>query len=98
MLLPDSPLTAREKRKLRREFRVKGYWAVYHQVSGFPGPKREFAHVWLREREKSLEFHMGWTIPLAIIGTAAALVAAYLIAVQFGWAAGTLIEVLRPRH
>jgi hypothetical protein len=86
MPLPDSPpLTAKEKRKLRREFRIKGYWAVYHQLSGFPGPKREFAHVWLREREKASHFYKRWIIPLAIIGTAAALTAAYLIAVRFGW-------------
>jgi hypothetical protein len=86
MPLPDSPpLTAKEKRKLRREFRIKGYWAVYHQLSGFPGPKREFAHVWLREREKASDFYKRWIITLAIIGTAAALTAAYLIAVRLGW-------------
>jgi hypothetical protein len=29
-------LTARDKRKLRREFRRKGYRAVYLEVSGYP--------------------------------------------------------------
>jgi hypothetical protein len=38
-------LTARDKRKLRREFRRKGYRAVYLEVSGYPRGKREFAHV-----------------------------------------------------
>jgi len=84
--LPESPLlTAKEQRKLRREFGVKGYWAVYHQASGFPGHKREFAQVWLREREKASEFHKRWTIPVVVISTAAALVAASLAAVHLGW-------------
>jgi hypothetical protein len=36
MPMPVEPLTAREKRKLRREFRRKGYRAVYLEVSGYP--------------------------------------------------------------
>ena len=33
--------TRRNKRKLRREFRKKGYRAVYLEVSGYPPGKRE---------------------------------------------------------
>lgn len=78
-------MTAQDRRKFRSEFRRKGYWAVYHQVSGYPRGKRELAHEWLRGREKASLFHKRWIIPLALIGTAAAVVAAYLIAVRFGW-------------
>jgi hypothetical protein len=54
-------LTARDKRKLRREFRRKGYRAVYLEVSGYPQGKREFAHVWLREKERSSDRRKRWT-------------------------------------
>jgi hypothetical protein len=77
--------TPRNRRKLRREFRQKGYWAVYHQVSGYPSGKRELAHEWLRERERTSDRLKRWTSALIILVSAAAVVAAYLAAVQLKW-------------
>jgi hypothetical protein len=70
-------------RKLRREFRRKGYRAVYHEVSGYPPGKRAFAHVWLREQERISDRRKRWTFALivAVIAAAAAAIAAYLAAV-----------------
>jgi hypothetical protein len=78
-------LTARDKRKLRREFRRKGYRAVYLEVSGYPQGKLEFAHVWLREKERSSDRRKRWTFALIVIGMAAMLFAAYLAAIQLRW-------------
>ena len=54
------PIESPSRRKLRREFRRKGYWAVYHQVSGYPPGKRELAHEWLRERERASDRRKRW--------------------------------------
>ena len=78
-------LTARDKRKLRREFRRKGYRAVYLEVSGYPRGKREFAHVWLRQKERSSDRRKRWTFALIVLGMAAVVFAAYLAAVQLRW-------------
>ena len=75
----------RETRKLRREFRRKGYWAVYHQVNGYPPGKRELAHEWLRERERASVRREEWMIFALIIGGIFALIAAYLAAGQLKW-------------
>ena len=72
------------KRKLRREFRRKGYRAVYLEVSGYPRGKREFAHVWLREKERSSDRRKRWTFALIVLGMAT-VIFAYLAAVQLRW-------------
>jgi hypothetical protein len=78
--------TTRNRRKLRREFRRKGYWAVYHEVNGYPPGKRELAHEWLRERERASGRRKRWISELIIvIGTASMAIAAYLVALQLKW-------------
>jgi hypothetical protein len=77
-------LTARDKRKLRREFRRKGYRAVYLEVSGYPQGKRAFAHEWLREKERASDRRKRWTFAFIVLGTAA-VIAAYLAAVYLKW-------------
>jgi hypothetical protein len=82
--MPVELLTARDKRKLRREFRRKGYRAVYLEVSGYPQGKRAFAHEWLREKERASDRRKRWTFAFIVLGTAA-VVAAYLAAVYLKW-------------
>jgi hypothetical protein len=77
---------ARDRRKFRREFRRKGYWAVYHQVSGYPADKRDLAHKWLREREKASDRRARWIFAgSVVILVAAAAVAAYLVVDHLNW-------------
>ena len=84
--MPVEPLTARDKRKLRREFRRKGYRAVYLEVSGYPQGKRACAHEWLRQKERASDRRKRWTFALIVImGMAAVVFAAYLAAVQLRW-------------
>jgi hypothetical protein len=78
-------VTTREKRKLRHEFRRKGYRAVYLEVNGYPPGKREFAHEWLRERERASDRRQQWMIFALIVVGIAAVIAAYLAAVQLRW-------------
>ena len=69
------------KRKLRREFRRKGYRIVYLEVSGY-----KLAHEWLREQERASDRRKRWTFALIIVlARIAAVVAAYLAAVQLKW-------------
>jgi hypothetical protein len=77
--MPVEVLTARDKRKLRREFRRKGCRAVYLEVSGYLQGKRAFAHEWLREKERASDRRKRWTFAFIVLGTAA-VVAAYLAA------------------
>jgi hypothetical protein len=77
--------TTRERRKLRRQFRRKGYRAVYHEVNGYPPGKRELAHEWLREREIASDRRKHWMIFALIVVGIAAVFAAYLAAVQLRW-------------
>jgi hypothetical protein len=74
-------LSSRDKRKFRREFRGKGYEAVYHEVSGYPPGKRELAHVWLRERERASDPRERWMIALIVIVVATAMAMLAYIAV-----------------
>ena len=84
--------TTNERRKLRREFRRKGYSAVYHEVNGYPPGKREFAHEWLREREGASDRRQRWGMFALLVGaTAAVMVVAYFVVVQTNMALG-----LRP--
>jgi hypothetical protein len=69
--MPVEPLTAREKRKLRREFRRKGYRAVYLEVSGYPQGKRACAHEWLRQKERASDRRKHWTLPFIVLGLTA---------------------------
>ena len=71
----------KEARKLRREFRRKGYWAVYHEVNGYPPGKRELAHEWLRQREIASDRRDRWMIFAFITVSIAAIIAAYFAAV-----------------
>jgi hypothetical protein len=82
--MPVELLTARDKHKLRREFRRKGYRAVYLEVSGYPQGKRAFAHEWLREKERASDRRKRWTFAFIVLGTAA-VIAAYLAAVYLKW-------------
>jgi hypothetical protein len=78
--------TRRNKRKLRREFRKKGYRAVYLEVSGYPPGKREFAHEWLREQERATDRRKRWIFTsIIVLATATAAIAAYLTAVELKW-------------
>jgi hypothetical protein len=78
-------VTPRERRKLRREFRRKGYWAVYHQVNGYPPGKRELAQEWLRAREIASDRRKHWMIFALIVLCIAAVVAGLLLGVAFDW-------------
>jgi hypothetical protein len=78
--------TPRNRRKLRREFRRKGYRAVYLEVNGYPPGKRELAHEWLREQERASDRRKRWISALIIVvGTAVVVIAAYLAALQLRW-------------
>jgi len=71
---------------LRREFRRKGYRTVYPEVNGYPPGKRKLAHEWLREQERASDHRKRWTFALImVLATIAAVVAAYLAAVQLKW-------------
>jgi hypothetical protein len=79
------PVTPRNKRKLRREFRRKGYGAIYLEVSGYPPGKRELAQEWLREQERASDRRKRSFVLIIVLVAAAAVVAAYLAAVQLRW-------------
>jgi hypothetical protein len=75
----------RERRKLRREFRRKGYRLVYQEVNGYPPGMRELAHEWLREREIASDRRKEWmTFALIVIGITA-VIAAYFAALELRW-------------
>ena len=78
-------VTPKERRKLRHEFRRRGYWAVYHEVNGYPPGKRELAHEWLRERERASDRRKHWMIYALIVIGIVAVIVAYLAAVQLKW-------------
>jgi hypothetical protein len=77
--------TPEERRKLRREFRRKGYRTVYQEVNGYPPGKRELAHEWLRERQIASDRREEWMIFGLIVIGITALLAAYLVAVELRW-------------
>ena len=77
--------TPRERHKLRRDFRRKGYRAVYHEVNGYPPRKRELAHEWLRERELASDRRKEWMIFIVILIGIAAVIGAYFAALQLWW-------------
>jgi hypothetical protein len=84
--MPIEPLTARNQRKLRREFRRKGYKAVYLEVSGYPQGKREFAHEGLRQKERASDRRERWMLAFIFVAVAlAAGVVVYFAAVEHGW-------------
>jgi hypothetical protein len=61
------------------------YWAVYHEVNGFPPGKRELAHEWLRQREMASDRRERWMIFAFIAVSIAAIIVAYFAAVQLKW-------------
>jgi hypothetical protein len=71
-LMSLGPLTTRDKRKHRREFRRKGYRAVYLEVSGYPPSKRELAHEWLREKERASDRRARWIFAAIVVSAVAA--------------------------
>ncbi len=81
---PGWPL-AKKHARLGREFRRKGYWAVYHEVNGYPPGKRELAHEWLRQREMASDRRELWMIFAFIAVSIAAIIVAYFAAVQLKW-------------
>ena len=84
--MPVGRLTAKDKRKLRHEFRRKGYSAVYNEVNGYPPGKRELTHEWLRERERASDRRERWLLAFIFVAVAlAAGLVVYLAAVQHGW-------------
>ena len=72
-------------RKLPREFRRKGYWAVYHEVNGYPPGKRELAHEWLRTRERASDRRAHWIGLGLVVLLVAAMIAGYVATIQLKW-------------
>ena len=72
-MIEDKKLTAREKRKLRREFSQLGRDSVrYNLQIGAYGVKqrRELALDWLREQEQEDDKVKRWTLDAAVIAAA----------------------------
>jgi len=72
-MIEDEKLTAREKRKLRREFSQLGRDSVrYNLQIGAYGVKqrRELALDWLREQEQEDDKVKRWTLDAAVIAAA----------------------------
>jgi len=72
-MIEDEKLTAREKRKLRREFSQLGRDSVrYNLQIGAYGvaQRRELALDWLREQEQEDDKVKRWTLDAAVIAAA----------------------------
>ena len=72
-MIEDEKLTAREKRKLRREFSQLGRDSVrYNLQIGAYGvaQRRELALDWLREQEQEDDKIKRWTLDAAVIAAA----------------------------
>jgi len=73
----EEKLTARERRKLLREFSELGCDAVRYnlQVGGYGvGQRRDLAFEWLREQEAEADKIRRWTLYAAVIGAAVAVI------------------------
>jgi len=69
----EEKLTARERRKLLREFDQLGRDAVRYnlQVGGYgAGQRRELAFEWLREQAAEVDKIRRWTLDAAVIAAA----------------------------
>ena len=72
-MVEDEKLTAREKRKLRREFSQLGRDSVRYnlQIGGYGvAQRRELALDWLREQEQEDNKIKRWTLDAAVIAAA----------------------------
>ena len=72
-MIEDKKLTAREKRKLRREFSQLGRDSVRYnlQIGGYGvAQRRELALDWLREQEQEDDKVKRWTLDAAVIAAA----------------------------
>jgi hypothetical protein len=72
-MIEDEKLTAREKRKLRREFSQLGRDSVRYnlQIGGYGvAQRRELALDWLREQEQEDDKIKRWTLDAAVIAAA----------------------------
>ena len=72
-MIEDEKLTAREKRKLRREFSQLGRDSVCYnlQIGGYGvAQRRELALDWLREQEQEDDKVKRWTLDAAVIAAA----------------------------
>jgi len=72
-MIEDEKLTAREKRKLRREFSQLGRDSVRYnlQIGGYGvAQRRELALDWLREQEQEDNKIKRWTLAAAVIAAA----------------------------
>jgi hypothetical protein len=72
-MIEDEKLTAREKRKLRREFSQLGRDSVRYnlQIGGYGvAQRRELALDWLREQEQQDNKIKRWTLDAAVIAAA----------------------------
>ena len=72
-MIEDEKLTAREKRKLRREFSQLGRDSVRYnlQIGGYGvAQRRELALDWLREQEQEYDKIKRWTLDAAAIAAA----------------------------
>jgi len=72
-MIEDEKLTARAKRKLRREFSQLGRDSVRYnlQIGGYGvAQRRELALDWLREQEQEDNKIKRWTLDAAVIAAA----------------------------
>ena len=73
----EEKLTARERRKLLREFSELGCDAVRYnlQVGGYGvGQRRDLAFEWLREQEAEADKIRRWTLDAVVIAAAVAVI------------------------
>jgi len=77
-MIDGAKLTAREKRKLRREFSQLGRDSVRYnvQIGGYGvAQRRELALDWLREQEQEDDQIKRWTLDAAVIAAAISVIA-----------------------
>jgi len=76
-MVEDERLTAREKRKLRREFSQLGRDSVRYnvQIGGYGAvQRRELALDWLREQEEEDAKIRRWTLDAAVVAAAVSVI------------------------
>jgi len=76
-MVEDEKLTAREKRKLRREFSQLGRDSVRYnvQIGGYGVvQRRELALDWLREQEEEDAKIKRWTLDAAVVAAAVSVI------------------------
>src|SRR6185312_10695004 len=81
----EEKLTARERRKMLREFSELGRDAVRYnlQVGGYGvAQRRDLAFEWLREQEAKADKNRRWTLYAAVIAAAAPLIEEALICLK----------------